>query len=233
MTAMELDAPRLELLRLIADEDTDLATVSRAIGRNHAYLHQWVRQGKPRRLPEEAREKLGERFGIDPDVFKPSSQMRGIRQINVSEGEDRVIGWAAPVREVGPHIRMGLGGLMEDQEETLGLWQLPTDWLRAEMRGTKPERLFIVTLEGDSMAGTLDPGEKVIVDTTKTAPSPPGIFVIHDGIALVAKRLEYIEGSEPPRVRVKSDNPVYSPYERTLEEIHIAGRIMGRWQRLS
>jgi len=55
---------------------------------------------------------------------------------------------------------------------------------------------------------------------------------VHDGIALVAKRLEFIEGSDLPCVRIRSDNQAYDSYERTVDEIRIAGRIVARWQRL-
>jgi hypothetical protein len=57
--------------------------------------------------------------------------------------------------------------------------------------------------------------------------SPPGIFVLDDGMGLVAKRLEHIPNSDPPAVRVISDNPLYPAYERTADEIRIIGRI--RW----
>jgi hypothetical protein len=46
-------------------------------------------------------------------------------------------------------------------------------------------------------------------------------------MGLVAKRLEHIPNSDPPRVRIVSDNQHYSPYEGIAEEINIVGRI--RW----
>ena len=48
-----------------------------------------------------------------------------------------------------------------------------------------------------------------------------------DGMGLVAKRLEHVPNSDPPAVRIISDNQLYSPYERSSEEVHIVGRI--RW----
>jgi len=51
--------------------------------------------------------------------------------------------------------------------------------------------------------------------------------VLDDGMGLVAKRLEHIANSDPPAVRVISDNKHYPEYERTADEIHIVGRI--RW----
>jgi phage repressor protein C with HTH and peptisase S24 domain len=62
---------------------------------------------------------------------------------------------------------------------------------------------------------------------TRRTPNPPGIFVVHDGMGLVAKRLEHVPNSDPPAVRIISDNPLYRPYEGTAEEINIIGRI--RW----
>ena len=53
------------------------------------------------------------------------------------------------------------------------------------------------------------------------------IFILFDGMGLVAKRLEYIPNNDLPKFRVISDNTFYSPYERTADEINIVGRI--RW----
>jgi hypothetical protein len=51
--------------------------------------------------------------------------------------------------------------------------------------------------------------------------------VLHDGIGLVAKSLEYIPNSEPARIRIVSDHSCYAPYERLAEETPIIGSI--RW----
>lgn len=53
------------------------------------------------------------------------------------------------------------------------------------------------------------------------------IFVLHDGMGLVAKRLEHVPNSRPPKICILSDNPLYSPYKRSIDEIRIIGRI--RW----
>ena len=77
------------------------------------------------------------------------------------------------------------------------------------------------------MAPTLLDGDTVLVDLTRRAPTPPGIFVLDDGVGLVARRLEHIPMSDPPAIRIISDNRHYAPYERTADEIDILGRI--RW----
>lgn len=49
---------RANLLRLTEAAETTLNALSRATGRNDAYLHQFVHRGTPRMLPEDVRLKL-------------------------------------------------------------------------------------------------------------------------------------------------------------------------------
>ncbi|MFM9860636.1 LexA family transcriptional regulator [Pseudoxanthobacter sp. M-2] len=99
-------------------------------------------------------------------------------------------------------------------------------WIRNTLK-TSPSQLRIMHVKGDSMVPTLLSGDAVLVDMNLRSPNPPGIFVLDDGIGLVAKRLEHIANSDPPAIRVISDNKHYPEYERTADEIHIVGRI--RW----
>ena len=117
------------------------------------------------------------------------------------------------------------------EELELGSWSFPELWLRTELRASVSE-LRIITIDGDSMEGVLRSGDKVIVHIGRTEPSPPGVFILFGGIGLVTKRLEFMEGSDPPTVRISSSNPSYPPYERTVDEINIIGRVVGRWERL-
>lgn len=62
------------LVDLIVERKTDLATVSRAIGKNHAYLQQFIKRRVPRLLPEDVREALGSHFGVDPNLFREGAR---------------------------------------------------------------------------------------------------------------------------------------------------------------
>ncbi len=53
---------------------------------------------------------------------------------------------------------------------------------------------------------------------------PPGIFVISDGMGLVAERIEHVHRSEAPRVVLKPLNPEYDSYKRCAEEALVVGR---------
>lgn len=123
------------------------------------------------------------------------------------------------------------GGAAVELERVKARWAFPTDWLIREFR-VDPSQVRLITVGGDSMVPTIMPGDKVLIHLGSRSPSPPGIFACWDGMGLVIKRLEYIEGSNPPRVRLGSDNNRYSTYELTLEEINIVGRVIARWEKL-
>ena len=59
-----LNDPRVMLERLCAERGEDFAGLSRMLGRNPAYIQQFVRRGVPRKLGEAERRKLTERYPI-------------------------------------------------------------------------------------------------------------------------------------------------------------------------
>jgi transcriptional regulator with XRE-family HTH domain len=119
----------------------------------------------------------------------------------------------------------------QESDATRAIYGFPAGSFR-ETYGADAENVRIVEVIGDSMVPALASGEKVMVNIEDRTPSPPGVFVVWDGMGMVIKRIEYLPGAEPPRVRISSDNPRYVPYERALEEAHILGRIVGRWARV-
>lgn len=122
------------------------------------------------------------------------------------------------------------GGESGSQEMTVRKFGFPRDEFR-QLLGVAPNGVVVVEVIGDSMMPTLVPGERVFVDTNDRRASPPGIFVVWDGLGLVLKRVEYVAQSDPPRVRILSDNPRYDSYERELGEAAIQGRVIGSLHR--
>jgi len=133
-----------------------------------------------------------------------------------------------PIAELDVRAGAG-GGALNSEEIEIALWQVPVDLVRGVTTAPAPA-LRILTVYGDSMEPDFPPGCRVMVDTSDVTPSPPGVFVAWDGIATVLKRVEHVPHSEPARVRFTSDNVRYQPYERTLDEAHIRGRVIGRWR---
>lgn len=84
----------------------------------------------------------------------------------------------------------------------------------------------MITIDGDSMEPLLSSGDRILVDTSQRIPVPPGIFVIWDGMGVVAKRAEHIPNSDPPRIVIRSVNPEYPAYERDAQEVNMIGRVI-------
>ena len=51
-------------------------------------------------------------------------------------------------------------------------------------------------------------------------------------MGLVARRIEHVRHSEPPRVMIMSVNPEYASHERLAEEIRVVGRAVWAGRRL-
>lgn len=163
--------------------------------------------------------KLAEAAGVDP----PGNKRLGAETTPRKAPSGQII-------ELDVRASSGAGSVVEYEGEK-HRWSFPEEWIRAELN-TQPGNLYIITIAGDSMPGVLEPGDKAIINVADRQPTPPGTFIIHDGLGLVAKRVEHIDHSDPPTIRISSTNPAYGPYERTLDEAQIMGRVVARWERL-
>lgn len=171
--------------------------------------------------------KLADAMGVDINDLVRKAQ---------AEGRHEVAADPAPrltVREYDVGASAGYGSeppILNGDGETpvLAEWSLPEDLVRAH---TTPGRhLALIRVEGNSMEPEYHPGDRVLVDLSRRKPSPPGEFVIWDGMGLVLKRVELVPNVEPKRIRLMSINPGYTPYEVDLDEHTIVARVIGKWQ---
>lgn len=110
-------------------------------------------------------------------------------------------------------------------------WVFPPAFLRHELR-MQPGEIMVLEVVGDSMSPTLESGDRVMVDTTYSKPTPDGIYVIEEGDGPMVKRLQLVRRSDPPEIRIISDNKHHEPYTLRLDEIRIIGRVSGRVTRM-
>lgn len=116
-------------------------------------------------------------------------------------------------------------------DDVKAIWDLPAEYLVHELR-VAPGQARIVEVQGDSMEPTLRTGDRVMINLADQRPSPPGIFAVWDGFGVVVKRIEPIPNSEPPTLRLISDNAHHGVYERTIDEVNIIGRVVWFSRRL-
>jgi len=123
-------------------------------------------------------------------------------------------------------IRPGMGGGGYAEEDLMGPPALFPDRLVVhELRG-KPLDFLAMEVEGQSMEPVLMSGDQVLIDRRKINPSQPGIFCLWDGCGLVVKWVERMHDSDPPKLRVMSENKRFSDYEVLAEEARIIGRVV-------
>ena len=236
--ADQLDPVRRRLLRMVADSRTNLRTASLAIERNSSYLHQFIHRGTPKVLAEDDREALAEHLGCSADLLRHDRGFgrRARPRPKSAPGPGPPSPYAAPrgysaVPAINVRASAGPGAWNDDFEEEADTWLFADPLIRHEFRA-RPEDLRMITVDGDSMEPVLSSGDRILIDVSLKVPVPPGIFVIWDGMGLVAKRIEHLPHSEPPRVVLKSLNPDYDSYERLAEEIRVVGRAVWVSRRL-
>lgn len=122
-----------------------------------------------------------------------------------------------------PGLGEGRGADQEAQES----WLMPPDLLKGRIRGT-PDKIRIFPVHETAMVPDLSPGEQVLVDLSDTRPSPPGLFVVSDGLGHIIRHCAYVPHSQPPSVRLSANDGKYEPYTLPLEKAGIIGRIIAR-----
>ena len=214
-----MNDPRLVLERLCEERGEDFAGLSRMLGRNAAYIQQFVRRGVPRRLGEEERRKLARYFGISETL------LGGPAPENASAADGLVSVKRHPVM-----VSAGPGAIVTEE---LGKPYFAFDerWLKA-LTPSSPSSLSIVRVEGDSMAPTLNAGDDILVDLGDCAERlRDGIYVLRIDDALVVKRLALNPIGK--RVTVQSDNPAYPDWpDCSPDEINCIGRVIWSGRRV-
>jgi phage repressor protein C with HTH and peptisase S24 domain len=214
-----LNDPRLVLERLCAERGEDFAGLSRMLGRNQAYIQQFVRRGVPKRLKEEERRKLARYFSVSETLLG-----------GPPESEPTLAGLVS-VKRHPVSVSAGPGAVVTEE---LGKPYFAFDerWLKA-LTGSRPANLSIVRVEGDSMAPTLNAGDDILVDLGDAAERlRDGIYVLRIDDAVVVKRLALNPTGR--RVTVQSDNPAYPDWpDCSLDQINCIGRVIWSGRRIA
>lgn len=218
------DDPRVILDRLVTERGEDYTRLSRLIGRNPAYIQQFIKRGSPRRLSERDRATLAAYFRIDEALL-------GAPPIKVRPGQPSDGGFVmVPRLNVGASA--GPGSLAEDDRAS-ALFAFDPRWLRT--LSPRPQQLAIIRVEGDSMMPTLSDGDDIMVDPGDAAERlREGIYVLRrDGVLLV-KRIACPVARASGSVSIISDNPAYPPEDNVaVVGLTIVGRVIWSGRRIS
>jgi hypothetical protein len=208
--------PRTVLDRLIRERGEDCASLSRLIGRNPAYVQQFIRRGSPRRLAEADRQRLARYFGV-PETWlgAPAPPRRPEASALLT----------VPVLDTAASA--GPGAVGEDRLSAAGLG-FSEEWLRRLRPGGGREGLSVIRVAGDSMLPTLTDGDEILVDRRDARDGlRDGIYVLRvDGVLLVKRLVREGDG-----FAVKSDNPAAGPVD-LAGGVDVLGRVLWAGRRL-
>lgn len=215
---------RGRLQDLVRDRRTSLAALSRLLGRNPAYLQQYVARGSPRHLDEPDLRKIAEFLGV-------STRLIMTRMFDESHGQEE-----DPSRDGGkrdwlevPRLAIdasaGPGALLSEEISYDSL-RFSRRWLAEQ--GLEDAQLSTIIVKGDSMEPLLNDGDEILVDCAPRA-FRDGVHVVRLGETLMVKRVAQAGAG---RFTLLSQNLAYPPIEVSGGEMEVIGRVVWKGGRI-
>ncbi|VWX61201.1 HTH-type transcriptional regulator PrtR [Sphingorhabdus sp. 109] len=215
------DDPRAHLEHLIRKNGHGFAAISKMLGKNAAYIQQYIRRGVPKKLDEEDRRRLAEFYDVEERLLGAPAQRESHRSAPVTpDGLLRI-------RQLQVGASAGSGALADDEyAESMGFGR---KWLRR--LGADPAHMSLIAVDGDSMVPTLGDGDDIMVDhSAASRPLRDGIYVLRMDDVLLVKRIAM---GPSGKLSIRSDNPQYPDWEDvSAESVNIIGRVVWTGRRL-
>jgi Peptidase S24-like len=207
----ELD-PRLALDRLITDNHEDYSSLSRFLGRNPAYVQQYIKRGTPRKLDERDRAKLARYFGVNErllggpistDILPSHLVEVPLLDISASVGSESVVS-----------VEYALSSVAFDKQ-----------WLR-NLAGCADPKLSIIRVSGDSMEPTLSDNDQAMIDLGSASETLyDGVYVLRIDEMFKIRRI-CIDPSGR-LVSIINDNPLYRRWDNIQRaSLDVIGRVI-------
>jgi phage repressor protein C with HTH and peptisase S24 domain len=219
-----MDDVREVLDQLIRDRGDDYASLSRLLGRNVAYVQQFIHRGVPRKLDEDDRRTLAEYFGVAETLLGgPTASLTPNTMSTKPRSEVIMVPRLAVGASAGP-------GALNADDALFGQIGFEARWLR--QLSASPKALSVIQVSGDSMSPTLVDGDDILVDRDDGAERiRDGIYVLRVDESLIVKRLA-INPAQRSFI-VRSDNPAYPDWNDVNPDgIDIVGRVIWTGRRI-
>lgn len=189
------------LERLAMAQGVSLSELSRLIGRNVAYLQQFVHRGTPRRLAEGDRKLLAEFFGVGEELLGAPARADAVAvpylTVAASAGRGLVTGDERAIRHEPFTVRM-----LRDC-------------------GVAPGAASLIDAAGESMIPTILPGDRLLIDRSDQRLTTAGIYVVRRGDELLVKRVR----RDGAALILLSDNADYAPVRCAPGDAAVVGRV--------
>jgi len=205
--------------RLIHERRENYGALSKLIGRNSAYIQQYIKRGSPKKLDEADRRKLARYFGVEEHLLGGLEEAPATSKPVAKSAVKGLV--LVPQFDLGASA--GAGSL-DQSERPAGRMAFDEKWLRA--LGASPSGVSMIRVEGDSMSPTLANGDDILVDRNDaTVGLRDGIYVLRLDDTLMVKRVAL--GLSKGRFSIRSDNPHYPDWEDVDPAlVEVIGRVI-------
>ena len=208
---------RIVLDNAIAQRGLTYSEISRLIGKNPAYIQQFIKRGTPRRLDEQDRHKIASHLGIPENLLSDRPAPEPVHAAVKRAAK----AFAVPRLSLGASAGNGNVVAYEEAEDAVTV-----DARLLRKIGVAPPHVSIISVDGESMMPTLNHGDEIMVDHKDDASRlRDGIYVLRWDDLLIVKRIAM--GRRRGTFDIMSDNNLYPSWtDVDLAAVAIVGRVV-------
>ncbi|WP_440517428.1 XRE family transcriptional regulator [Serratia sarumanii] len=206
-------AKKLTISELATLTDWDVGNISRLERGKQGYSEQSLK-----RIAAALQVPVSELFSTSSEVNTVDNYSVKSLQTDGGEGVYRV-----DVLDVSASA--GSGNLSNDFVEVISSIEYVNEEARRLFGHRPAEQVKLINVRGDSMQGTIDPGDLIFVDIAINHFDGDGIYVFDFSGDLFVKRLQKIKS----QLIVLSDNPQYREWQINHDEmhaLHVCGKVL-------
>ncbi|MGB3722434.1 MAG: S24 family peptidase [Pacificimonas sp.] len=216
-------AVRERLDMLVRTSGDDYVSLSRLLGRNPAYIQQFIKRGVPRKLDEDDRRTLAAHFDVS-EAELGAPRTAGGRAVMPGKARSSADYMLIPYYS-GIGASAGAGALTEEEEAAESALAFQARWIRG-LAGGDPDMLSVIKVQGDSMLPTLGDADPILVDRSDGSERlRDGVYVMRAEDSLLVKRVTRSPAAST--IRVTSDNSMYPDIgDVDPADVDIIGRVI-------
>jgi transcriptional regulator with XRE-family HTH domain len=185
--------------------------------------------------PGQSKADLARVLNLDPPAI--SKILAGTRQIKASEYVAMRRFFGMPKEASTPHqasagasytlkpLEHGLREQTEAQDEDS--WIMPAHLIRSRTQAP-PEQIKVFAVNENTMMPDFVPGEQVLVDMSDCKPSPPGVFVLSDGMGHILRQCALVPGSNPLEIKISTRSKQFEDYILPVRDARMIGRVIAK-----
>ncbi len=210
----------------------DLASLSRKLGKNHAYLQQYIKRGVPNILPEEVRPPLARLLGCRADDLRPP-----VADLPTIGGDPTLLSQPNAFAETGTLISVDhplparrlpvYGAAKGGWDGSMVDWENPAEWLQTPPELIGVSEAFAMFVTGDSMEPRYGHGDMVYCHPSR--PATKGCYVVvvkKSGDTLIKQFIR----QQDDWIELHQFNPA-DTLKLPRADIRAIFRIVGQWER--